>query len=119
MLVLVVSGAAAAGCSAAAGQRESAAADGLEAGEAAAGDGAQLTQREGTAGDFVSRRVRHTSLTKALLTSVCLVLFILQMGRLLEQEVELSTVTLKLQRVEEDKSKLLIEAEERSNKVTL
>lgn len=58
-------------------------------------------------------------MTKALLTSVSLVLFVLQMGRQLEQEVELSTVTLKLQWVEEDKSKLLREAEEQSNKVTL
>lgn len=56
-------------------------------------------------------------MTKALLTSVSLVLFVLQMGRQLEQE--LSTVTLKLQWVEEDKSKLLREAEEQSNKVTL
>lgn len=40
------------------------------------------------------------------------------MGRLSELEAELSSVTLKLQWLEADKSKLLREAEDRNNKVT-
>lgn len=41
-----------------------------------------------------------------------------QVGRLSELEAELSSVTLKLQWLEADKSKLLREAEDRNNKVT-
>lgn len=47
-----------------------------------------------------------------------MIYFLPQLGRLSELEAELSGVTLKLQWLEEDKSKLLREADDRNNKVT-
>lgn len=59
--MVVVSGAAAAGCGAAAREREAAAAGRLDAGETAAGERAQLLQGEGASNAAILLHIYHWS----------------------------------------------------------
>lgn len=111
----MVTGAAPAGRGTTARTREAAAAHGVDPGETADGERAQLAQGEGPLS------VDTSGSCKSVICSVCLILptfVFFQLIHVSALEAELSSMTLKLQWSEDDKTRLLRETEEQSNKVT-
>lgn len=115
----MVTGAAPAGHDATARTREAAAARGVDTGEAADGERAHFAQGEGKSCHQLPTSVVVAGLESVNCDSFCPCTFVLfQLIRVSALEAELSSMTLKLQWSEDDKTRLLRETEEQSNKVT-
>lgn len=115
-VVAMVAGAAPAGRSAAARTGEAAAACGVDTGEATDGEGARFAQGEG---HQMMSSVVVAALESATCRSLCpRPVVLLQLVHVSALEAEISSMTLKLQWSEDDKTRLLRETEEQSNKVT-
>lgn len=115
----MVTGAAPAGHDTTARTREAAAARGVDTGEAADGERTHFAQGEGQSCQHLLTSVVVAGLESGICVSFCPCTFVLfQLIRVSALEAELSSMTLKLQWSEDDKTRLLRETEEQSNKVT-
>lgn len=118
-VVAMVAGAAPAGRGAAARTGEAAAARGVDTGEATDGEGAGFAQGEGPSRHQMMSAVVVAALESATCCSLCpRPVVLLQLVHVSALEAEISSMTLKLQWSEDDKTRLLRETEEQSNKVT-